>query len=981
MLVAGMGAEIHPKRDSNGYYSIWGLHQDAKNDIWSVYQENRPQKNGQCLETTLPWNLKLDGSLEYDKEKMKQTILRHESTFRHQLQELHRLYGKQMELMNVFRRSNVQHLRLQEEASSLSHFPSQISFENPKRGWHDSDVPSMKLVFGQSSQSESSCKQSFPGVSNGKNMMPFAARDYGSSKVMEPPSSNGTLTRREVIDLEIPADACMHNEATYSREVLREVPGSESNLTTFTKDNLLSKGVKTSFFNALTDHHNSDVSRSSSLSLRKKDELADLNDPILVNDSSDSDSADNPIGLSSSWGNKKSEDKSATPDSVLNPMWKNKSLSSKGNNNSGTFVMSVESMNEMDRKERWTCDFSSKILKPESFSMNRDVYSRHSSVAFQSYKHEPEKRNQMTSSEQVWTGQRTKRKLFGVDIFEVNDESLVMGMTMRHNADKINELGSKRPVNDVKSGFDSSTGSFHSSIREVPYQNGLSLGSQLNSKHAQGNPLANCQLINNTTISDFVVKKSASVDLVKSVDSGEHLELKLAKVPRIATDRSNIFQDAFAAEYNILPADCQRKQNVLDDLSLRPRETRTCAGQSRADKNYYHLNLDSLQNCSQQFFKNSTSVSSEKLIQKPEKVSPVLGHDINDTEGNLHCSTLMLKDSSNSLEERVSEDSQLINNAADASLENFVPRHDSAGKCLRLAESLSNIDLNVTLTEEESPSSPSPPTVKLTVTKVDLEVPIVPDKQIDLSDGSKEHCEEIMKFAAEAIVAISMSVGEVTVDEATSESMQEKPDGCLQWFVDVVSTYEGQDQNNMNEVNLNVNDDFIVELIPDGMDEFEYMTLKLEDVKVDDCFPKYSVPLLENQEDEETKVTTLSRRPRRGQRGRQRKDFQRDVLPSLISLSKLEVTEDIQTFEELLKSSGLTWQSSLSRRGNAKTSRGRRRSGATSSTQVKETVCSPLEDKPVSREVQAEDKTLVGWGKRTRRLPRQRSVNGPTAIL
>lgn len=63
-------------------------------------------------------------------------------------------------------------------------------------------------------------------------------------------------------------------------------------------------------------------------------------------------------------------------------------------------------------------------------------------------------------------------------------------------------------------------------------------------------------------------------------------------------------------------------------------------------------------------------------------------------------------------------------------------------------------------------------------------------------------------------------------------------------------------------------------------------------------------------------ASLLLTRPRRGQarKPRQRRDFQRDILPSIASLSRHEVTVDLQTIGGLMRASGRPWQMAVSRR-------------------------------------------------------------------
>jgi hypothetical protein len=158
------------------------------------------------------------------------------------------------------------------------------------------------------------------------------------------------------------------------------------------------------------------------------------------------------------------------------------------------------------------------------------------------------------------------------------------------------------------------------------------------------------------------------------------------------------------------------------------------------------------------------------------------------------------------------------------------------------------------------------------------------------------------------------------------------------------------------------------------------MTLQLEEIKEEDYMPKPLVP--ENFIEEETGTTSLPTRARKGpaRRGRQRRDFQRDILPGLSSLSRHEVTEDLQTFGGLMKATGHAW-AGLSRRSSSRNGcgRGRRRSQVPPSppppVATVET-CTPLMQQLNNVEVGLDDRSLTGWGKTTRRPRRQRCPAG-----
>ncbi|XP_076954323.1 uncharacterized protein LOC143628698 [Bidens hawaiensis] len=303
----------------------------------------------------------------------------------------------------------------------------------------------------------------------------------------------------------------------------------------------------------------------------------------------------------------------------------------------------------------------------------------------------------------------------------------------------------------------------------------------------------------------------------------------------------------------------------------------------------YQMNLDSLQQHSQQFFKKSEKLQTDDS----QGITKILGVPVQD-------SAVHDTNAANDKNNRVSE-----------------PRHA--------------IDLNMSLDEEEDLSAT--PNVRETVAniasmEIDLETPAALESETDADD------QELVKSASEAIVSISSS--------------DPPPAGTLlMWFAEVIES-----------------DDCIKDSIPEGMDEFEYMTLKLEETEVDNiCYKPVTVAENEKDGDGLLRKPVSKRGP--GKRGRQKKDFQRDVLPGIVTLSRREVTEDLQTFEEAFNGIGMSWQSK--RKGG----RGRRPTVVLSPPRplpVEENVC---------REVVAlEEKSLSGWGKRTRRLPRQRCQNG-----
>lgn len=310
------------------------------------------------------------------------------------------------------------------------------------------------------------------------------------------------------------------------------------------------------------------------------------------------------------------------------------------------------------------------------------------------------------------------------------------------------------------------------------------------------------------------------------------------------------------------------------------------------------------------------------------------------------------------------------------------------------------IDLNLTLNEEETPSTPFVPAavVKIAATEIDLVAPAVIGSVTDVSfeanliEKKTEKCsgvslddfkyDELSRIAAEAIINISSS--QFNLLDRTCQFPEASPSKCLLWLSEVISSYVGSEhESEITKVGLtNVNKTFNEEIVPQGMDYFEFMTLNLEETKVDDyCTQPY---VLDVCDDEDTRVTSVAKRGRKRQarRGRQLRDFRRDILPGLVSLSRREVTEDLQTIEEIFKASGQTWQSNFSQRRAARNGRGRKRLVDLAPSQTATLSCLPPPvQQPTCRELEVEDRNLTGWGKRTRRLPRQRCSGNHSATF
>ncbi|KAI3936821.1 hypothetical protein MKW92_034287 [Papaver armeniacum] len=308
--------------------------------------------------------------------------------------------------------------------------------------------------------------------------------------------------------------------------------------------------------------------------------------------------------------------------------------------------------------------------------------------------------------------------------------------------------------------------------------------------------------------------------------------------------------------------------------------------------------------------------------------------------------------------------------------------HNLKGLDMNRSGYRNDFNLNVSLDEEENSAIPyvPKPVVKIAV-EIDLEAPAVTENleenplhgdcslnQLESnveSSATKDPQMELERIASEAIVMISSSAK--FSDNSALKSSEESLKDSLTWFADVVSAMAGLEIEAKDHEESSCESDY-----------FESMTLKLTETKLEELPCQIWVP--DNQKEEEVVTCAVPTRRRRGQsrRGRQKRDFQRDILPGLVSLSRHEVTEDLQTFGGLMRATGHSWQSSLTRRNASRNgwARGRKRTqGPAPPPPPPPMVMSPP-PKGQPNNIDVTERSLKGWGKTTRRPRRQRLPAG-----
>ncbi|KAA8530407.1 hypothetical protein F0562_005116 [Nyssa sinensis] len=1000
----GMGTEIQSKTYLPGYYSMKDLNDNVGNSLWGLYHEEKTLKNGQYHESFFP-RPAIDGYLGYDKEQLRQTILKHESIFRHQLQELHRLYKRQRDLMNEIKRSEIHRHLISAEMSQSSLFLSHIPFKDAKKACHASNLPFMDSTSGGQSTLGTHNIQSSLSFMKGKNTSsPFPFQDGVFSKDCETLDSKCNMFQKSLFNLELSADY-MNNEEK-RLEGVSGVSGVESYPLDRKCEVTHNRNVNLILGSDLKSGCNGDASRCN-LYLRSTCDMADLNEPIQVEETSISASVHNVGNIT-----RREEDIQRRVSLNSNAGFCIFSKESAGSfllgRDGGICIKNLCSENKRNQKEQSTCDFEAGQARCHTNSLHRVVSPEDLPTPFRSLQLEPRKAHEPMTfllPDQSKTEPQRKRKIFGVEISKGgHDESAVSSHTpnmrllvpqtdvansksssgspwrkqsnsLRQNVISVQEnpcASSSDPSNkssdtlmqnpEIIGGqmhINSSLRSISSSTVDGSYQTGPCLGSQSDTKQL----LVCCSSVGyspsgiNGIIS--VTEKFVPPGPMKYSEVSECINVKPAKDIDTNKVPPSRFQEEVIPQQNPGSLDGKRKhENPKGGLPWLKANAFSSGEQTKEMECSYQVNLDSLKTYSEQF-SNKTEIGkgpSQSLVQ--DSTSSMCAHGA---------------------EIKKIEVGECRSNSKILGFPIFDVPHTSKDLTSLSSPSKSNRLASDVNDEEEASTAPSLPRaiVKIATTEIDLEAPAVLECETDQSpetdssndqlkkpsklllDESKEPHEELVRVAAEAIIAISFSAVHNLLDDATHLPSEASSGNSLHWFAEVISSYKGGLEENVRAVSTGIDSTFHEEAIPDGMDYFEFMTLKLTETEIGDC---YKPPALENQKDEETGATRLPKRPRKGQarRGRQRKDFQSDILPSLVSLSRHEVTKDLQTIEELFRASGCTWQSRLSQRNTAKKGRGRRRLGDSAPSLAASTVCAPPIQQPIYGELRLEEKSLTG---------------------
>ncbi|XP_038997996.1 uncharacterized protein LOC120123067 [Hibiscus syriacus] len=265
-----------------GYYSLTNLKCNSGNVGWPLPCEN--MNSGPYSDFLLRL------AMGYDKEQIRKTILEHDSVFRHQLHELHRLYGIQRDLMNEIKSKGGEKYLIPQATSHSNPFSCGSKTEDKRKRWQTSESHCSELncfrLFTSDANGIHSQFSSFKG--NAPKSSCCLTKNGLKSKNCESLESQPNKVRTRLFELESPAGEYINNEGGargVSAKGSYEVSGERNgNLSMLYDSNYSSNGEATSF----------------DLKLKRTRGFTDLNEPIPVEESSSSACVGIPTNVSCS---------------------------------------------------------------------------------------------------------------------------------------------------------------------------------------------------------------------------------------------------------------------------------------------------------------------------------------------------------------------------------------------------------------------------------------------------------------------------------------------------------------------------------------------------------------------------------------------------------------------------------------------------------------------------------------------------------
>lgn len=1020
----GMGTKVQTENYLPAHYSMKDLNCESNGASWpSCFGENN-LSNGQFYYGFLPRTV-ADTQTGYEKDLVKQTMIEHEAIFKNQVYELHRLYRVQRDLMDEFRRKEQIKRRIPyETSSSSSPVPSQLQYEDVQR-WNGPTFPLSNSVCGRPLISVPDAVHSSPYSAKGKSIQagPSTLPNCYSPKNSES-ESRPTKLRRRMLDLQLPADEYIDTDEV---EQSNDVKDSDNISPSPDKNRKFATGNgKLSMVYPGKTECQGDASRSD-LHVSKSRALADLNEPLHVEEATSVSSVDFlhcggsrrdvQFGDLSTKFLSSSKDVPQNPkNGCMNGTLNNVSFENKANGPDWfSYALESEHKGSMRSINQGICPVKMPVPS-QPVHILLDQACQPPAFLTGDVKGSPWKAK---------SGSNVEKSERGYSLSSYN----VPGSVASHLP---NQPGYFHP-SDLNKSWDQCAsawgkpGSFLSqkpiSVQASPYLTSSSLSKSPQSSAQSNDLFGNNKWNLNSSPSalgsempvrngfyegssyafkgiDYVnnnyIDKKVPCSSIHHFRSSSCTDMNPVKDMNLNVALPNGVSDDHFNQQSGRNIDKNHKSE--DPLAVLPwlRGKGTCndeAEKSRKALNSLEPDLSrwgssaALNSCEGDA-KAKIADGSRKILgvaifenpptPKKEISKPLVTHNCSVNKESATSGRKGGFDMNVPCE--LSDEEEVVVVEAKIKTEFATPRH--------------YFDLNSCLTEEEIPCEISYAEKRTSVrvgTGIDLEAPFILEdeevedcliketqKEAELPQHNADDGEnKLAESAAAAIVTMSSFVNLEQSEEATCLQIETDMDDPLQWFVDIACCNGDNVENG--------------DWLPEGLDDFELMTLRQKECNEEEYFPKPSFPEIPNVEEKGTCLLTSTRtRKGHGRRGRQRRDFQRDILPGLTSLSRHEVTEDLQMFGGLMRATGHPWHSGPNRRNATRNGcgRGRRRAVVAAAPAPASTVCAlPLKQQQQQQqqlqnnntEVGLEDRSLTGWGKTTRRPRRQRYPAGNPA--
>ncbi|KAL2546706.1 Plant protein of unknown function [Forsythia ovata] len=1065
----GMGTKVHCKSYLPGYYSMRDLNEDSSSSSWPLFYGDDNVTSGQYYNGFMPRTI-TDRCLGHDKDALKQKMLEHETIFKNQVHELHRLYRIQRDMMEEIKRKELHKHRASIEPSSSSNLHGSQMPSKDARNWHVPGIPLLNSGYGRTSMSGFEIVNSPLSCTKGNDTQagPFQFQDGCTSKDSDALDSRPSKVRKKLFDLELPADEYIHRE---EGEQLpdHKVSGMLSYVSNGDQKIETRSSMKFSLGDGGTTDFHRDVSASGSR-LRGSGGLADLNEPIQIEEVT-APSSVGFVGHTSSRGETKGINQFGkgnarvlgVPGETMyshNGSLINSSIESKGNERgwlshiyeAGTSKSNPSSVTQGLQQNKFPIPSHSAQVMLNQVYHPQGIYP--TGYSWEDLWRDGPNRGLQSSDRNHDHSNNSHLEPLAASHFHGTCPSIIPTSVANSWSHSISSWtkptnGFTQKLTTFQPPFSSAAGlqpyaqsqetfgdKWHVSVssrlnlgsgNELTTRNGFHHGSASGSKELPVHfPLSGFDHLNSSRDNNVASDRLTNPGFEKFLSGSSRVDLKPAidinlneVLPKTSSSEAVPLQDHMDGK---IKPDDQRtalpwikpkpayKNEVANTRKLELSEDFGCLQASSYCKTEVVSDLNQMFIPNVMLPTSDLEIGAKKEIRGTQNIKKILGFPIFEpnsckNESSDHVSTSTTLDSppegkkvNDERKNRMIDINLSCESDEQITAEELVVEKEM---CTEATGIRHHIDLNSSISEDEDPPAPSIASnngcVKI-IMDIDLEAPVLLDSE-DVNTPSKENMQheaslqspehkpekiqdEVLRNAAETIFSISTSCQQIHMDDGICHPSEASLSDSLIWFVNVLSSHA--DELDKSGKESRVRDRAPFHDLCEEIDEFESMTLQLTETKEEDYVPKPFVPEVEKVEE----MGAGSNRTRRGQtrRGRQRRDFQRDILPGLASLSRHEVTEDLQIFGGLMRATGHSWNSGLTRRNGTRYggARGRRRTVVESSpTAISSPVSIPLTQQLSNIEARLEDGSLTGWGKTTRRPRRQRCPAGnlPTVAL